>query len=85
VFGHARPTSVVVTTPNVEHNVRYEALAAGTVRHADHRFEWTRAEFRAWADGVAERHGYRVGYRPVGQDDPEVGPPTQMAVFRREA
>lgn len=83
VFTHARPTSVVVTTPNVEHNVRYEFLAEGTMRHADHRFEWTRAEFRAWAEAVASEHGYAVRYLPVGEDDPDVGPPTQLAVFRR--
>ncbi len=41
VFGHARPGTVIVTTPNVEHNVRFEALPAGTLRHRDHRFEWT--------------------------------------------
>lgn len=85
VFAHAKPTSVVVTTPNVEHNVRYEFLAPGAMRHRDHRFEWTRAEFRAWAEGVAAAHGYAVRYLPVGEDDPEVGPPTQMAVFRRSA
>lgn len=83
VFAHARPTSVVVTTPNVEHNVRYEFLPDGAMRHADHRFEWTRTEFRSWADAVASEHGYTVRYLPVGEDDPEVGPPTQMAVFRR--
>lgn len=83
VFAHARPTSVIVTTPNLEHNVRYEFLAPGAMRHADHRFEWTRAEFRAWADAVATDHGYAVRYLPVGADDPEVGPPTQLAVFRR--
>ena len=49
--------------------------------HPDHRFEWTRAQFRDWAGGVAARHGYQVSYRPVGRDDPEVGPPTQLAVF----
>lgn len=81
VFGTARPATVVVTTPNVEYNVRWETLPAGHVRHRDHRFEWTRAEFRAWADAVALRHGYAVRYVPVGPDDPEVGPPTQMAVF----
>jgi 3' terminal RNA ribose 2'-O-methyltransferase Hen1 len=81
VFGHARPRTVVVTTPNVEYNVRWESLPAGHVRHGDHRFEWTRAEFRAWAGAVAERHGYDVEFRPVGPDDPEVGPPTQLAVF----
>ncbi|GHD21176.1 3' terminal RNA ribose 2'-O-methyltransferase Hen1 [Streptomyces galbus] len=81
VFGHARPRTVVVTTPNVEYNVRWESLPAGHVRHGDHRFEWTRAEFRAWAGAVAERHGYDVEFRPVGPDDPEVGPPTQLALF----
>ncbi|WP_119731222.1 3' terminal RNA ribose 2'-O-methyltransferase Hen1 [Thermomonospora amylolytica] len=83
VFGDARPRVVVVTTPNVEHNVRYEGLAPGAMRHPDHRFEWTRAEFRAWADRVARTHGYAVRHVPVGDDDPEVGPPTQMGVFTR--
>ncbi|TNM59954.1 3' terminal RNA ribose 2'-O-methyltransferase Hen1 [Streptomyces sp. NP160] len=83
VFAHARPRTVVVTTPNAEHNVRYPALAAGDFRHPDHRFEWTRAEFAAWASEVAERRGYAVVVEPVGQDDDEVGPPTQMAVFTR--
>ncbi|MEU7719502.1 3' terminal RNA ribose 2'-O-methyltransferase Hen1 [Streptomyces tibetensis] len=81
VFGSARPRTVLVTTPNVEYNVRWESLPAGHVRHGDHRFEWTRAEFRAWAGAVAERHGYGVEFVAVGPDDPEVGPPTQMAVF----
>jgi 3' terminal RNA ribose 2'-O-methyltransferase Hen1 len=85
VFGHARPTSVVVTTPNVEFNVRYEFLAAGTMRHRDHRFEWTRTQFREWADAAAAAHGYVVRYLPVGAEDPDVGSPTQMAVFRKFA
>jgi 3' terminal RNA ribose 2'-O-methyltransferase Hen1 len=81
VFGDAKPATVVVTTPNVEHNVRFETLPTGALRHRDHRFEWTRREFRDWADGVAAGYGYTVRYLPVGQDDPDVGPPTQMAVF----
>ncbi|WP_329314842.1 3' terminal RNA ribose 2'-O-methyltransferase Hen1 [Streptomyces sp. NBC_01278] len=85
VFGAARPRTVLVTTPNVEYNVRWETLPAGHVRHGDHRFEWTRAEFRAWAATVAERHGYAVEFTPVGDDDPQVGPPTQMAVFTQAA
>ncbi|MFJ3309319.1 3' terminal RNA ribose 2'-O-methyltransferase Hen1 [Streptomyces sp. NPDC086549] len=83
VFGHARPRTVLVTTPNVEYNVRWETLPAGHVRHGDHRFEWTREEFRTWAAAVAERHGYEVEFTAVGPDDPEVGPPTQMAAFHR--
>ena len=81
VFGAARPRAVVVTTPNAEYNVRYETLEAGRMRHRDHRFEWTRAEFAAWADGVGERRGYAVEYRAVGDVDAELGAATQMAVF----
>ena len=83
VFAQARPKTVIVTTPNAEHNVRYEFLAAGTMRHRDHRFEWTRAEFAGWANRIADHHGYTVRFRSIGEDDPEVGPPTQMAVFTR--
>jgi hypothetical protein len=83
VFAHAAPDTVVVTTPNSEHNVRFETLPVGAMRHRDHRFEWTRAEFRNWAGRVAGEHGYGVRYLPVGADDPEVGSPTQMAVFSK--
>jgi 3' terminal RNA ribose 2'-O-methyltransferase Hen1 len=82
VFGSARPGAVVVTTPNSEHNVRFPSLPAGAFRHPDHRFEWTRAEFQDWAQGVCRSYGYEVEFRPVGPDDPEVGPPTQLALFR---
>jgi 3' terminal RNA ribose 2'-O-methyltransferase Hen1 len=82
LFGHARPSTVVLTTPNAEYNVRWESLPAGRLRHRDHRFEWTRVEFRAWAEAVAARHGYTVRFLPIGPDDPEVGPPTQMAIFQ---
>ncbi|MFI9364573.1 3' terminal RNA ribose 2'-O-methyltransferase Hen1 [Kitasatospora sp. NPDC053057] len=85
VFGAARPRAVVVTTPNVEYNVRWESLPAGRVRHADHRFEWSREEFEAWAGKVAAAYGYTVELRPVGPEDPEVGPPTQLALFRAES
>ncbi len=85
VFTHAAPRTVVVTTPNAEHNVRYPDLAHGGHRHSDHRFEWSRAEFATWADRVARQHGYTVQYRAVGGDDPEVGSPTQLAVFTRAA
>jgi 3' terminal RNA ribose 2'-O-methyltransferase Hen1 len=81
LFEFARPTTVVVTTPNVEYNVKFENLSAGKFRHKDHRFEWTRAEFQAWANRVAERFGYRVEFLPVGLEDADVGAPTQMGVF----
>ncbi len=83
VFAYARPGRVVITTPNVEYNPLFESLPTGTLRHRDHRFEWTRAEFQAWASGVAARHGYSVELAGIGPVDPERGAPTQMAVFRR--
>lgn len=85
VFAGAHPAAVIVTTPNAEYNALYPHLPAGTFRHDDHRFEWTRAQFRDWAEGVAVRHGYLVEYRPVGSEDAVLGAPTQLALFRREA
>ncbi|MBB5959535.1 3' terminal RNA ribose 2'-O-methyltransferase Hen1 [Saccharothrix tamanrassetensis] len=81
VFVVARPRTVLVTTPNVEYNELFETLPAGQFRHSDHRFEWTRAEFRTWADGVAQRRGYAVRHLPVGPADADRGAPTQLAVF----
>ncbi|OLF12988.1 3' terminal RNA ribose 2'-O-methyltransferase Hen1 [Actinophytocola xinjiangensis] len=85
VFGTAAPTAVIVTTPNAEYNACWESLPAGRFRHPDHRFEWTRAEFAAWSDGVGAEFGYRVRRVPVGPVDERVGAPTQLAVFTRGA
>jgi hypothetical protein len=65
----------------VEYNARYEGMAEGSLRHHDHRFEWTRAEFAAWCTMVADAYGYRFDLAPVGDLDPDVGPPTQLATF----
>ncbi|MEW6157441.1 MAG: 3' terminal RNA ribose 2'-O-methyltransferase Hen1 [Verrucomicrobiota bacterium] len=81
LFECAQPKVAVLTTPNREFNVKWPALPAGRMRHRDHRFEWTRAEFQAWAKGVAARFGYRVRFLPIGPEDPVVGAPTQMGIF----
>jgi 3' terminal RNA ribose 2'-O-methyltransferase Hen1 len=81
VFAVARPRTVIVTTPNSEYNVRFEFLPEDTFRHTDHRFEWTRPQFREWAGRVAEENGYEVRHLPVGPEDAELGAPTQLAVF----
>ena len=83
VFEFARPGTVVITTPNAEYNVKWTSLPSGEFRHRDHRFEWTREQFQAWATRIAERFGYRVRFLPVGAEDPVVGAPTQMGVFTR--
>lgn len=84
LFESARPQTVVVTTPNVEYNVKFAMLPAGKMRHKDHRFEWTRTEFRSWADAIAARFGYSVRFLPIGPEDPVVGSPTQMGIFTRQ-
>ncbi len=81
LFECAKPGHIVITTPNREYNVKWETLPAGKFRHRDHRFEWTRAEFQEWANGVATRFGYAVHFLPVGPEDSAVGSPTQMGVF----
>lgn len=83
LFGCARPRTVVLTTPNSEYNVRFENLPAGKFRHADHRFEWTRAQFADWCAKVGAAHGYAVRIDPLGAADAEVGAPSQMATFTR--
>lgn len=84
VFGAARPATVIVSTPNAEYNALFPNLPAGAFRHPDHRFEWTRSEFAAWCEGVAQAHGYRFELSGIGPADEHLGSPTQMAVFSRE-
>lgn len=81
VFEFTHPKTVIVTTPNIEYNVKFETLPAGKLRHKDHRFEWTREEFQTWANQVAQKYGYTVQFQPIGENDIDVGAPTQMAVF----
>ena len=84
LFEFAKPETVVLTTPNVEYNAKFETLPAGKFRHKDHRFEWSRAQFQDWAHSMATRFGYAVRFLPVGPDDSALGAPTQMAIFNKE-
>lgn len=81
VFACAKPKTVLITTPNAEYNVMYENLHPNTMRHSDHRFEWTRAEFENWAKGVAKRNHYQVSFLSIGEEDESVGAPSQMGIF----
>ena len=85
LFEFAHPQTIVLTTPNVEYNVMWESLPAGTFRHRDHRFEWSRAEFVEWTARMCQRFGYQVRILPVGSEDERVGAPSQMAIFEAGA
>lgn len=82
VFECAKPKTVILTTPNGEYNVLFENMEADTMRHTDHRFEWTRSEFEFWSKRVAEKNNYRVQFFPIGEEDEKVGAPSQMAIFK---
>lgn len=81
LFEFAQPKTIVLTTPNQEYNVTWEKLDAAEMRHDDHRFEWTRAEFAAWANQMAETYHYSVALLPVGDETEGIGAPSQMAIF----
>ncbi len=83
LFGIAKPRTVLMSTPNREYNVLYERMPEGTLRHRDHKFEWTRDEFRQWAETLAGRYGYTVEFGGVGDVDDTLGQPTQTGVFTR--
>ena len=75
VFGEGRPETVVLTTPNRDYNALFPELAAGSFRHPDHRFEWSRQEMEAWAGSIEERYGYRAAINGIGDGHPEFGAP----------
>ena len=81
LFEFAQPRLVIITTPNVEYNANFPDLPSGKLRHRDHRFEWTRAEFATWAAGIVDRYNYQVSFQSIGDLDPSLGAPTQMAIF----
>ena len=81
VFEFAKPAFVIITTPNVEFNTTFENLTPGKLRHNDHRFEWTRAEFQDWANKIAEKFGYSVTFEGIGTVHEQWGTPTQAGVF----
>ena len=81
LFGDARPTLVIITTPNADYNAMYESLTAGEYRHDDHRFEWTRAEFAQWCGQVAKDFDYQFEIEPLGPVNEDVGAPSQLVIF----
>ena len=83
VFEFAAPRTVILTTPNREYNANYEHMQENTLRHGDHRFEWTRAEFQEWTEHICERFGYSCEISGIGDTDENLGAPTQMGVFTK--
>ena len=74
--------------------MRVPVVGGYPLRDPDHRFEWTRAEFRTWAEGLAKQFGYTATFDGIGGGafDEKVpygvwrgpGPQTQVAIFERK-
>jgi 3' terminal RNA ribose 2'-O-methyltransferase Hen1 len=82
ILNDYRPKTFIVTTPNKEYNILYEM--SENLRHDDHRFEWTRAEFFQMMREWSAKSPYQISIQGIGEEHSEYGHPTQMAIFRRE-
>ena len=80
IFVAMRPATVIITTPNAEYNPLL-GVPPHRFRHPGHRFEWDRAKFLKWAEGVAERQRYAMVCRDIAGHHPTLGGASQMAVF----
>ena len=81
LFGLSKPRTVILTTPNIEYNVNYENMRENSLRHGDHRFEWSRKQFKDWAESVCDKYSYSVVIKEIGDNEEETGTPTLMGVF----
>lgn len=80
IFRIIRPRCVIITTPNAEYNPVL-GVPVHRFRHPEHLFEWDRARFRDWAEGVARRQRWRWLVRDIAGVREDVGGASQMAVF----
>lgn len=92
IFGKLSPATVYLTTPNIEYN---EILTKsfekdrryGMFRHADHKFEWNRAEFRDWCNKICEKYNYSGKIEGVGRcvddDEKSVGFASHSVLFKK--
>lgn len=86
-----QPKIVIFSTPNADFNTiftRFNPLLPNGFRHFDHKFEWTREEFKSWCLGITEKYtNYMFSLLGVGdppQGEEAVGHVSQIALFVRK-
>ncbi|KYD07631.1 methyltransferase domain-containing protein [Heyndrickxia sporothermodurans] len=82
IFREYQPKTLIITTPNQEYNNVYDL--GNQMRHDDHRFEWTRTEFKKWCTECAEEYPYDLKFEGIGEENERYGFPTQICVFTRK-
>ena len=87
IFGFNKPKIAIISTPNAEFNLHFPDLQYNTIkkfRHFDHKFEWTRLEFKNWCENIATVYGYYLfftGCGRVAETFDLLGYCTQMCLF----
>ncbi|MBM7839265.1 3' terminal RNA ribose 2'-O-methyltransferase Hen1 [Alkalihalobacillus xiaoxiensis] len=76
-----RPNTLLISTPNQEYNQIYD-MGVG-YRHPDHRFEWTRDQFKNWCETTNNGH-YDLSFTGIGEEHASFGCPTQLCCFTRK-
>ena len=101
VFGFIDPKLVIFSTPNYEYNwviqrtvaevygEEFDESQPPSFRDADHKFEWTRAEFVSWCDEVIAKYPkytYEIGGAGTLKADAEnkTGFCSQFAIFSQK-
>lgn len=82
IFGVMAPATVLITTPNKDWNSTFTDDVS-KMRHSDHRFEWTRAEFASWCTQVSDTYAYDYTIHALGDETEQAVAPTQMALFTK--
>lgn len=82
ILGSYKPQVLLITTPNAEYNPVYQ-MEEG-IRHKDHRFEWSRAEFAEWTYSLARNYAYEVQIDGIGEEAEGYGHPSQLAILTRQ-
>lgn len=72
IFKKLNPMAVYLTTPNIEYNDIIsqnfdKERREGKFRHVDHKFEWTREEFRTWCNQICTKYNYSGQVEGVGR------------------
>ncbi|CAL4107905.1 unnamed protein product, partial [Meganyctiphanes norvegica] len=83
IFRGIKPQVVIITTPNAEFNQYIPGMLPGTMRHWDHKFEWTTTKFQIWCNSIVnDIRNYSVQFVGIGLGPNEIYC-SQMAIFRR--
>lgn len=87
VLANIHPKLFIISTPNHEYNEAF-GLPVDEFRHTDHKFEFTRHEFRSWLYGIVRDfdsvYDYAVQYVGNVQGYYRLGGATQFGIIRRK-